>query len=232
MPHILIIEDDEDIQQLVGYNLAKEKFAVSYADSGEAGLARLDEEPLPDLVVLDLMLPGISGLEVCRRIRRHPKGREIPIIMLTARGEEEDITTGLDAGADDYLTKPFSPKVLLARIRAVLRRRDGLPAEEESRPADPAIVIHQIRIDPKRHEVRVAEQLISLTVTEYSILELLARHPGWVFSRQQIIDAVRGYDYSITPRAVDVQLFGLRKKLGVAGERLETVRGIGYRLKD
>lgn len=230
-PHILIVEDDENIQQLVGYNLSKAGFTVSHAENGAEGLARIKAEK-PALVILDLMLPGLDGLEICRAVRAASETAELPIIMLTAKSEDEDVTTGLDLGADDYITKPFSPKILVARVKAALRRKAGLPAEEEKKEGEPFLAVHEIRIDAKRHEVAVAGEPVSLTLTEFGILELLARRPGWVFSRQQIIDAVRGYDYVITPRAVDVQVFGLRKKLGPAGQHIETVRGVGYRLKD
>lgn len=227
---ILIVEDDENIQQLVGYNLAKAGFNVLYAENGEQALVSVKRDA-PDLMVLDIMLPSLNGFEVCKILRKDPLTKALPIIMLTAKGEENDVTAGLDLGADDYITKPFSPKILVARIKAALRRRDELSAEEGGEPKDALIKIHDIVIDPKRYEVEVSGALVALTVTEFSILDLLARRPGWVFSRQQIIDGVRGYDYVITPRAVDVQVFGLRKKLGVSGECIETVRGIGYRMK-
>jgi len=227
---ILIVEDDEDIQQLVGYNLAKAGFHVLYAENGEQGLAAVKREQ-PDLMVLDIMLPILGGFEVCRILRKEPRTRTLPIIMLTAKGEDNDVTAGLDLGADDYITKPFSPRILVARIKAALRRREELSAEEGREAKDGMLRIHDIVIDPKRYEVMVAGSPVSLTVTEFGILDLLARRPGWVFSRQQIIDGVRGYDYVITPRAVDVQVFGLRKKLGTSGECIETVRGIGYRMK-
>ena len=228
-PHILIVEDDENIQQLVGYNLGKAGFTVSHAETGTEGLAKIKAEK-PALVVLDLMLPGLDGLEICRTVRATPELADLVIIMLTAKGEDEDVTTGLELGADDYITKPFSPKILVARVKAALRRKAGLPVEREEGEG-PLLTVHEIQIDAKRHEVAVAGAPITLTLTEFGILELLAKHPGWVFSRQQIIDAVRGYGYGITPRAVDVQVFGLRKKLGHAGQHIETVRGIGYRLK-
>lgn len=227
---ILIVEDDENIQQLVGYNLAKAGFQVLYAENGEQALASVKRE-LPDLMVLDIMLPSLNGFEVCKILRKDPQTKTLPIIMLTAKGEEKDVTTGLDLGADDYITKPFSPKILVARIKAALRRREELAGDEGSEGKGGLLKVHDIVIDPKRYEVVVAGSLVSLTVTEFSILDLLARRPGWVFSRQQIIDGVRGYDYVITPRAVDVQVFGLRKKLGASGEYIETVRGIGYRMK-
>ncbi len=227
---ILIVEDDENIQQLVGYNLAKAGFTVLYAENGEQALASVKRDA-PDLMVLDIMLPSLNGFEVCRILRKDPQTKTLPIIMLTAKGEESDVTAGLDLGADDYITKPFSPKILVSRIKAALRRRDELSAEEGTAARDALIRIHDIAIDPKRYEVEVGGSLVALTVTEFSILELLGRRPGWVFSRQQIIDGVRGYDYVITPRAVDVQVFGLRKKLGASGECIETVRGIGYKMK-
>jgi two-component system phosphate regulon response regulator PhoB len=227
---ILVVEDDENIQQLVGYNLAKSGFLVLHAENGEQALVQVKREK-PDLVILDIMLPGLTGLEICKILRKDQQTKLLPIIMLTAKGEENDVARGLDLGADDYITKPFSPKILISRIKAALRRREELTGEESDSSKNSTITIHDIVIDPKRYEVVVAGEPVTLTVTEYSILDLLARHPGWVFSRQQIIDGVRGYDYVITPRAVDVQVFGLRKKLGNAGEYIETVRGVGYRMK-
>jgi len=226
--HILIIEDDEDIQQLVSFNLIKAGFHVTCADDGEEGLAQLKMNKF-DCLLLDLMLPGMSGYHVCRKIRDDKKVKEIPIIMLTAKGEESDIITGLDSGADDYITKPFSPKVIIARIKTVLRRGSK---DNDNQNDEKILIIHDLTIDKGRHEVMVEEEKVKLTMTEFSILTLLAGRPGWVFSRQQIIDEVRGYDYSVTPRTIDVQVFGLRKKLGKAGNHIETVRGIGYRLKD
>jgi two-component system, OmpR family, alkaline phosphatase synthesis response regulator PhoP len=225
--NILVVEDDENIQQLVGYNLARAGYHVIYADNGDQALKVVKRER-PDLVVLDIMLPILNGFEVCKILRKDPQTRALPIIMLTAKSEESDMATGLDLGADDYITKPFSPKILVSRIKAVLRRREG--QEEDEKQGIP-VAIHNITIDPKRYEVRVDGESMPLTVTEFGILELLARRPGWVFSRQQIIDGVRGYDYVITPRAVDVQIFGLRKKLGSAGKYIETIRGIGYRMQ-
>jgi two-component system phosphate regulon response regulator PhoB len=228
-PYILVVEDDADIQQLVSYNLIKAGFHVGCADSGEEALASLERDEV-DCILLDLMLPGMSGIEVCAAVRKSglPHRSAVPILMLTAKGEEEDVVAGLEAGADDYITKPFSPKVLIARVKAVLRRGQAKEGENERHTI---ITGAGIEIDQGRHEVRLDGELLSLTMTEFGILSLLAAKPGWVFSRQQIIDTVRGYDFLITPRAIDVQIYGLRKKLGEAGESIETVRGIGYRFK-
>ena len=224
-PSILVVEDDTDIQQLVSYNLIKSGFNVTCADTGEEALQLLSREPV-DAMVLDLMLPGKDGNEVCRAVRSQEATKGLPIIMLTAKSEEDDIVCGLECGADDYVTKPFSPRVLIARIEAALRRTP------EPDSAAGLISRNGMDIHPGRHEVRVDGEEVHLTASEFTILELLAGRPGWVFSRQQIIDQIRGYDYSITPRAVDVQIFGLRKKLGDAGACIETVRGIGYRIRE
>ena len=228
-PSILVVEDDTDIQQLVSYNLIKAGFNVTCADTGEEALQLLGRESF-DAMVLDLMLPGKDGTEVCRVVRSQEAIKGLPIIMLTAKSEEDDIVSGLECGADDYVTKPFSPRVLIARLEAALRRKpESGPATEEQAGF---ISRHGMEIHSGRHEVRVNGKEVHLTASEFTILELMAARPGWVFSRQQIIDQVRGYDYSITPRAVDVQIFGLRKKLGPAGACIETVRGIGYRIRE
>lgn len=224
--HIILVEDDEDIQQLVEYNLLKEGYKVTCTESGEEGLA-LARREMPDLLLLDLMLPGIDGLQVCRSLKQDPATKKLPIIMLTAKGEESDVVSGLEMGADDYVPKPFSPKILLARIRAVLRR-----SQQPSKSRDAIVRIRELLIDPGRHEVRVSDRPIQLTYTEFKLLQLLAGRPGWVFTRYQIVNAIRGQDYVVTDRAVDVQIVGLRKKLGKAGAYIETVRGVGYRFKD
>ncbi len=224
--HMLVVEDDEDILELVAYNLVKAGYRVTRAATGREALARVAEEP-PDLVVLDLMLPETDGTEVCRRLKGDVNTSAIPVVMLTAKGEESDIVAGLELGADDYITKPFSPKVLLARIRAVLRRKEKGDAE-----ADAVIQVHNLVIHPGRREVMVDGQPVDLTYTEFSVLHVLARRPGWVFTRYQIVDAVRGGDYDVTDRSVDVQIAGLRKKLGGAGDHIQTVRGVGYRLRE
>lgn len=224
-PSIIVVEDEDDLRELLQFNLTKEGYEVAGAATGEKALELIRSRP-PHLLLLDLMLPGIDGLEVTRRLKGDPSTRAIPIIMLTARGEEADIVAGLELGADDYITKPFSRKVLVARIRAVLRRK----ASEEERHGP--ITIHELVIHPGRHEVMVGGQPLSLTPTEFGILHFLAKHPGWVYTRSQIVDAVKGRDYFVTDRTVDVQMVGLRRKLGPAGRYLETVRGVGYRFKD
>ena len=229
-PNILVVEDDPDIQQLVTYNLIKAGMHVTCTENGENALLVLDKERV-DAIILDLMLPGKNGLEICRILREQEQTRSIPIIILTAKSEEDDIVAGLEIGADDYVTKPFSPKVLIARLQVLLRR--NLDNEEPNKnPSSQSISIHGLTIHPGRHEVSIEGKLVELTGTEFTILHQLAGKPGWVFTRQQIIDHIRGYDYLITPRAVDVQIFGLRKKLGSAGHLVETVRGIGYRIKE
>jgi two-component system alkaline phosphatase synthesis response regulator PhoP len=224
--HILAVEDEEDILELLRYNLAKEGYRVTGVVSGEEAL-RAARSTSPDLILLDLMLPGMDGLTVCRGLKQDAKTRETPIIMLTAKGEEADIVAGLELGADDYVTKPFSPRVLLARLRAVLRRRQAEPA-----PASDSLELHEMTIHPGRHEVLVQGGPVDLTATEFRLLHFLARRPGWVFTRAQIVQGVQGEDYSVSERAVDVQVVGLRKKLGPAGQYIETVRGVGYRLKE
>jgi two-component system alkaline phosphatase synthesis response regulator PhoP len=223
---ILAVDDEEDILELLRFNLSREGCQVSCASSGEEAL-RLVQSEIPDLIVLDLMLPGIDGLEVTRGLKNDPNTKNIPIVMLTAKGEEADIVAGLELGADDYVTKPFSPRILAARVRAVLRRKVKEAPEETS-----VIRIHDLVIDPRRHAVLVNGESVQLTFTEFGILNYMARRPGWVFTRYQIVDAVRGEDYPVTDRSVDVQVVGLRKKLGVAGKYIETVRGVGYRFKE
>jgi two-component system phosphate regulon response regulator PhoB len=225
---ILVIEDEEDILALVHYNLAKEGFRVTTATSGEAGLQAVRSQE-PELILLDLMLPGVDGLEVCRALKRNPETAEVPIVMMTAKGEEADIVAGLELGADDYVTKPFSPRILVARVRAVLRRR-GQGAEKPD--GSEAIEFPDLAIHPGRNEVLVQGVPVDLTFTEFRVLHFLASRPGWVFTRYQIVNAVRGDDYAVTDRAVDVQIVGLRKKLGPCGKYVETVRGVGYRFRD
>ncbi len=223
---ILIVEDEEDIRELLKYNLEKEGYQVISAATGEEALAAVSRHR-PALVLLDLMLPGLDGLEVCRRLRGEAESQQPSIIMLTAKGEEADIVTGLELGADDYMTKPFSPRVLLARLRAALRRRSLPPP-----PATAPLQAGELVIHPGRHEVLLAGKPLQLTVTEFHLLHLLVRKPGWVFTRSQIVDAIHGEDYPVSDRSIDVQIVSLRKKLGAFGSCLETIRGIGYRYKD
>jgi len=224
---ILVVEDEEDILELVSFNLDREGYQVVRAKSGEQALKKARMESL-DLILLDLMLPGIDGLDVAKVLKNDKATREVPIVMLTAKGEETDIVAGLELGADDYITKPFSPKIMIARIRAVLRRKKKEPAEDDAA----VLRIHELVIHPGRHEVLVDGNPVQMTFTEFQILYFLARRPGWVFTRFQIVDAVRGDDYPVTDRSVDVQIVGLRKKLGPAGKYIETVRGVGYRFKE
>ncbi|RMF87832.1 MAG: response regulator [Planctomycetota bacterium] len=223
---ILLVEDETEIQELLRYNLAKEGYRPLVAGSGEEAF-RLLREHAVDLILLDLMLPGIDGLTVCRRLKADPDTQSIPIIMLTAKGEETDIVTGLELGADDYVPKPFSLRVLIARIRSVLRRIHTAVDDGEG-----PLNVHDIMIHPGRHEVTVAGKPVMLTPTEFRVLHFLARRPGWVFTRSQIADAVHGEENVVTDRSVDVQIVGLRRKLGEAGKYVETVRGVGYRFRE
>jgi two-component system phosphate regulon response regulator PhoB len=210
----------------------KEGYQVTSVASGEEALAIATAQP-PDLVLLDLMLPGVDGLTVCQRLRANPASAGVAIVMLTAKGEEADIVTGLNVGANDYITKPFSRNVLTARVRAVLRNV-APKSDSGTKPSDSEAVIQvqNIVIHPGRHAVLVDGQPVDLSATEFRVLLVLARRPGWVFTREQILDAVHGDNYAITSRAVDVQILGLRRRLGAAGEAIETVRGVGYRLKE
>jgi two-component system phosphate regulon response regulator PhoB len=229
---VLVVEDEADIRELVRYNLSKSGYQVVGVASGEEALAAV-ESNTPDVVVLDLMLPGMDGLNVCRKLKEDPKTAAIPIVMLTAKGEESDIVRGLEMGADDYITKPFSPRVLIARLQAVLRRASAaIDEDSDDEQADKTITFSNLKIRPRRHEVLVDGESVDLTATEYRVLLFLAKNPGWVSTRGQILDGVHGGNYAITERAVDVQIVGLRKKLGSAGEFIETVRGVGYRFKE
>jgi len=219
---ILIIEDEPDIQELLSFNLDNNGYKVYTASNGEKGLEVARKEH-PDLILLDLMLPGIHGLDVCRIIKSDQETSGISIIMLTALGQEEDIIKGLETGADDYVTKPFSLQVLEARIKSVLRR---VPENVENTKT---IKIHDIQIKPRTREVKINGDVPELTFTEFQILYLLASHPGWVFTRYQIIDKIRGDNYPVTDRSVDFQIVGLRKKMGGKGNLIQTVRGVGYR---
>ena len=222
-----MIDDEADLVTLVKFNLEREGWKVRSAADGANGLdaARRD---LPDLILLDLMLPGMDGLEVCKRLRMEPRTARIPIIMLTAKGGESDRVVGLEMGADDYVAKPFSPRELVARVKAVLRRA-AASAEE----GDLAALAHgELQLDPGRHEVLVEGKPVTLTATEFRLLQVLLKRPGQVFSRDRLIDGAIGEDAHVVDRTIDVHVTALRKKLGKAGAMIETVRGVGYRLKD
>jgi two-component system phosphate regulon response regulator PhoB len=223
---VLVVDDERDILELIDYNLSREGFEVKAVETGEDAL-RFARDTQPDVIILDLMLPGMNGIEVCKRLKAGDATAGIPVLMLTAKSSAQDVVNGLETGADDYVTKPFSPSVLVARLRALLRRAHQNAATPHR---NPQIHVHDIVIDISRHEVYAGDQSVSLSATEFAVLEFLARNPGWVFSRTKIIDAVKGKDYPVTERSVDVQILGLRKKLGEHGKHIETVRGVGYRL--
>jgi two-component system phosphate regulon response regulator PhoB len=223
---ILVVDDEPDLRELIEVNLKKDGYKVVTAGSGEEALTLASTE-LPALIVLDLMLPGVDGFEVCRRLKAQEMTSATPVIMLTALTEEPDVVAGLELGAVDYITKPFSPRILRARVKAAIRRQ-----VEPEKPADGILKAHNVTIDKHRHEVRVDGEPVKLTSTEFRVLYFLASKPGWVFSRFQIVDSVKGEDYAVTERSVDVQIVALRKKLGDAGQYIETVRGVGYRFRE
>lgn len=220
---ILVVEDEESIRTLITLNLQAAGYTVEEAKDGTQALEKI-KSVKPDLVLLDWMLPGLDGLDVLRSLKADPVFATLPVIMLTAKSEEHDIVLGLEMGAADYITKPFSNKVLVARIRAILRRGDAAPPEENIRYAGLVLTPGQ-----RRAELDGAE--LSLTAGEFDLLALLAARPGHVYTRAQIVARTKGDDYPVTDRAVDVQIVSLRRKLGVFGERLETVRGVGYRMR-
>jgi two-component system, OmpR family, alkaline phosphatase synthesis response regulator PhoP len=222
---VLVIDDERDLIELVRYNLEKEGFSVIGADNGESGLSLAASEK-PDAIVVDLMLPGIDGLEVCRLLRADSGTARIPIIMLTAKGSEADRIVGLELGADDYVTKPFNPREFAARIKAILRRSSGFRQES-------AIIRRgDLTIDPASHEVCCGRKKMDLTATEYRLLQFLASHPGFVYSRNALIDGALGKDVTVLERTIDVHIMSLRKKLGKCGEWIETIRGFGYRFRE
>ena len=224
---ILIVDDEADIVEFVQYNLRKEMYETITAADGPTALQSARQQR-PDLILLDLMLPGILGLEVCRVLKSGRDTDQIPIIMLTAKGEEADIVTGLEIGADDYIAKPFSMRLLLARIKAVLRRSGTVGDVKNSS----LIKIHGLEIDDERYQVTMAGERVPLTLTEYKILRFLAAHPGRVFTRTQILNNIQDEHVIVIDRAIDVHVAALRKKLADAGKLIETVRGVGYRFKD
>ncbi|RMG41606.1 MAG: response regulator [Candidatus Dadabacteria bacterium] len=221
---ILAVDDEEDILELLRYNLCRDGYSVETVTSGEKALEVLKLNPF-DLILLDLMLPGANGLDICKSLKSNSSTAHIPVIMLTARGEEADIVAGLELGADDYITKPFSPRILLARVRAVLRR-------SAKKPETSILRINDLLIDNNRHEAKLAGRSLELTATQFKMLYFLASNPGRVFTRSQIVSAVHGDDYPVTDRSIDVQIVAIRKILGEYGSYIETVRGVGYRFSD
>ncbi len=224
---ILIVDDEEDILELIKFNLEIEGYSIMTALTGEKALEIVRHSAI-DLIVLDLMLPGVDGLEVTKILKRSEQTWSIPIVMLTAKGEESDIVTGLELGADDYLSKPFSPRILIARIRAILRRGK----EKKSSSLNVIKLEGGMVIDPKRYLVSINDDVVDLTLSEFDLLSFLANKKGWVFTRGQIVDAIRGENYAVTERSVDVIIAGLRKKLKNYAFVIETVRGVGYRFKE
>lgn len=222
---VLVVEDEQDIRELIHFNLFKEKYNVDTASDGREAITKAHDFN-PDLILLDLMLPHKDGIDVCRELRENEKFNDTSIIMVTAKGEEEDVVKGLEIGADDYITKPFSPKILIARVKAALRRKN------EMEPDSQVIKFEKLMIDLDKRRVELAGKDVNLTFSEFQILYLLAQRPGKVFTRSQIVDLVRGTNHAITDRSVDVQIVGLRKKLDESGHLIETVRGVGYRFKE
>ncbi len=224
---ILIVDDEEDILELIKFNLKSEGYNILQAMTGEEAI-KIAKQSAPDLMVLDLMLPGIDGLEVTRYLKNNDTTSEIPIVMLTAKGEESDIVTGLELGANDYMSKPFSPRELTARIRAILRRRSKNSTEAPVRVRQEGDMV----IDRAKHRVTIEDKVVELTLSEFELLSFLAEKKGWVFTRGQIVDAIHGENYAVTERSIDVIIVGLRKKLGTYASCIETVRGVGYRFKE
>ncbi|RPH93613.1 DNA-binding response regulator [candidate division KSB1 bacterium] len=222
---ILIVDDEEDIREMLRYNLVREGYQVILAETGEQALESV-KTTMPDLVLLDLMLPGMDGLEVCRQIKQQPEASHIRIVMITAKAEDVDVVVGLESGADDYIIKPFSPRILIARIKNILRKQ-----RVEREAGGEIIGIRELMIHPVQHEVRIGSHLVDLTATEFKILLALARKPGWIFSRKQLVNLVRGDFAPVTMRSVDVHIVRLRNKLGAYGEYIETVRTLGYRFR-
>ena len=222
---IVVIEDEVDILEVINYNLSKEGFDVCSALDGEEGLALIKKE-VPDLVLLDLMLPGLDGIEICRKLKTDYSTRSIPIIMVTAKGEESDIVLGLGMGADDYMVKPFRPRELMARIRSVLRRGDFIEEGEG------LVSIDELVIDINRHEVKLEGKKIVLTAMEFKLLHFLASHPGQVFTRENLLNHVSTDDTFIIDRNIDVHIRSIRKKLDKHRELIETIHRVGYRFRD
>ncbi|MBT5855536.1 response regulator transcription factor [bacterium] len=226
MKKILIVEDEEDIIELIRYNLVKEGYDVDSLTNGAIVYDHV-KRTSPELILLDLMLPGLDGLDVCKQLKMDTETAHIPIVMVSAKSDESDIVSGLELGADDYVTKPFSVKVLIARIRGVLRRKQLAPQSKET-----PLVIHQLKISPEKRVVHLNNTEIDLTFSEFETLFLLASQPGRVLTRYQIVGAVHGHDYAVTDRSIDVLMVALRKKLGDKADYIQTIRGVGYRFKE
>jgi two-component system, OmpR family, alkaline phosphatase synthesis response regulator PhoP len=226
---ILIIEDEEDLLELLQYNLSKEGYSVTGVKSGEEALEQI-KIFIPDLVIVDLMLPGINGFEVCKNIKSDHKKKHIIVVMLTARDEEQDIITGLEIGADDYITKPVTLKVLSSRIKAILRRNNKNISDV---PNDTSVIkFNNLVIYPQRYELFVENKRVNLTALEFKILHYLAQRQGWVYTRYQIMEAIREIESDVSERSIDFSIFNIRKKLDKYANIIETVRGIGYRFKE
>jgi DNA-binding response OmpR family regulator len=224
---IAVIEDEPDILEVLSYNLKREGYDVFTTSDGIRGLALIRKET-PDLVLLDLMLPGMDGVEICSALKKDPQTQGTLIIMVTAKGEESDIVLGLGVGADDYISKPFSPKELVARVKAVLRR--GVLVEKAS--LNEKIVLGELMIDPAKYRVEVGGREVKLTATEFRLLHYLASYPGRVFSREQLLNKALGDDVVIVDRNIDVHIRGIRKKMELDPPLIETIRGVGYRMAD
>lgn len=225
-PTILVVEDETDLRDIIIYNLERDGYQTVGVETGEQGLEQAIALK-PDLMILDIMLPGMNGMDVCRQIKQGSHTQAIPIIIVSAKGEEADIVIGLELGAEDYVTKPFSPRILLARVGAVLRR-----SKQEDKQDVTTLHIDGLTIDTKKFQLSIDNTPVDLTKSEFGILHFLASHRGWVFTRYQIVDAIRGDKYIVTERAIDVQIAGLRKKLDDYAGLIETVRGVGYRFKE
>ena len=230
MERILIIEDDPEIQEMLKFAFSREGWKLIPALTGEEGLKVIREKGA-DCVILDIMLPGMDGFKTIKKIRAEKNLQTLPVIMCTARGEEADIVAGLELGADDYVVKPYSPRVLAARIRTALRRKEAASAETEGSKSKTFIQQGNLKIDIERHTAFLEDTPLDLFPTEFAILAHFLSNPDIVFSRQKLITAIRGHDYPVTDRSIDVQIMGLRKKLGASGDLIETIRGIGYRFK-
>lgn len=224
---ILVVDDEADIRDLLRYNLEQEGYLVDIAEDGQRALDKISQQK-PDLILLDLMIPGVSGLDLCKHMKKHSHLETVPIIMISAKSSETDVIVGLELGADDYITKPFSPKEVVARVKAIFRRFD------EKRSAEPPkeLIFEDLRMDLSRYEVKVEGKEVRLTSTEFKILQCLLGRPGHVFTRDELIDFALGKEISVVDRTIDVHITNLRKKIGRFGAYIESIRAVGYRFKD